>query len=94
MNTPYTEGFYNGMAYEQERIIKRIKEEQNNDSKVTLNSSSIDKLTEHWIAEGERIATERIIKLIKEFEDYESCYECGGFSFEDKLITLIKGETE
>ena len=36
------------------------------EDKITLKIDSIDKLTEHWIAEGERIATERIIKLLKE----------------------------
>ena len=36
------------------------------ESIVSLKISSVDKLTKYWIAEGERIATERIIKLLEE----------------------------
>jgi hypothetical protein len=31
--------------------------------KITLKSESLDKLTEYWIAEGKRVATERIVRL-------------------------------
>jgi hypothetical protein len=67
------------------------------EDKITLKIDSVDKLTEHWIAEGERIATERIIKLLEDkrylcstekacWENLDSGCEC------PELIALIKGE--
>lgn len=62
------------------------------DEKITLKSKSIDLLTKHWIAEGERIATERIIKLLEELAYFD---ETGGemiSEYKVYLIALIKGE--
>lgn len=58
------------------------------EDKITLKIDSIDRLTEHWIAEGESIATERIINLLENEID-------AGFDDETLhyLIELIKGET-
>lgn len=72
------------------------------ESIVPLKISSVDKLTEYWIAEGERQATERIIKLLEQTEDdwrcREGCCDCLGWDFDNPinqlghLIALIKGE--
>jgi hypothetical protein len=55
------------------------------EDKITLKIDSVDKLTEHWIAEGERIATESIIKLLEDDDQVSHIYI-------DRLIALIKGE--
>lgn len=69
------------------------------ESIVQLKISSVDKLTEHWIAEGERMATERIIKLLEEHElvyderiGCDWCQTCRSHFLENHLIALIKGE--
>jgi hypothetical protein len=73
------------------------------EDKITLKIDSVDKLTEHWIAEGERIATESIIKLLENNAhpkgiigqmlqdnyvlEISECQEAA-----ELLIALIKGE--
>lgn len=61
------------------------------EEKITLKAKSIDLLTEHWIAEGERIATERIIKLLEDFQYYGISHELND-DFCRQLIEEIKGE--
>lgn len=64
-----------------------------NESIVPLKISSIDLLTEHWIAEGERIATERIIKLLDTIEGHDAMIKAYEGEPEMKtLVALIKGE--
>jgi hypothetical protein len=48
------------------------------EDKITLKIDSIDKLTEHWIAEGERRAEERIIKYLESFVSIECDEYCAG----------------
>lgn len=64
------------------------------DEKITLKTKSIDILTEHWIAEGERIATERIIKLLNRKCVFMNCDKTDGWCVDIKptIIALIKGE--
>lgn len=46
-------------------------------------------------AVGARDERDRIVALLKEYEQLNDCWECGGFyECEDEIIALIKGENK
>ena len=63
------------------------------DETITLKTESLDRLTEHWIAEGAEQERDRIIKMLEalmQTRPTEETIRWGGFSIE-RVIELIKG---
>ena len=82
-------------------LKKRLGEEVSD--KITLKTESIDKLTEHWIAEGKHIERERVKKILDRSRDCDCSNTCRtdvniyAFVLEElgiDLFKLIDGDQE